>query len=302
MAKKLKIWNGASWEDVTFAITPPTTNVTNSFTTNQVIDTSTSVAALRITQRGSGEALRVEDETNPDSSPFVIDLNGNVGIGMSPSGTFNKGMYINSGSGQYAGILLTNSSTGSADTDGSALYISNSALILSNREASSLSLATSNVERMTIAANGSTTFANSVTVNGSLTSTATTTYLGYTQMSGTIIGKENNGGTVYNSNDSGSFSVRSPSGSGTQSATISFHRPNIYAVNMGLDTDNQFKIGGWSGGATDHFVLNFGTGLYVSAARANTAQSTSDGRFRNIYTSTSSPSGGNDGDMWAVYV
>ena len=81
MAKKLKIYNGSSWEDVTFAITPPSTNVTNSFTTNQVIDVSTSVAALRITQRGTGESFRVEDDTNPDASPFVITATGQVGMG-----------------------------------------------------------------------------------------------------------------------------------------------------------------------------------------------------------------------------
>jgi hypothetical protein len=91
MAKKLKVYNGASWEDVTFAITPPNTDVTNSFTTNQVIDASTSVAALRITQRGTGEALRVEDETNPDSSPFVIDASGAVAIG---SGTPIGKLYV----------------------------------------------------------------------------------------------------------------------------------------------------------------------------------------------------------------
>ena len=96
MAKKLKIYNGASWEDVTFAITPPNTAVTNAFTTNQVIETSTSVAALRITQNGSGEAFRVEDEANPDASPFVITATGNVGIGtgspyyrLSVNGTLN---------------------------------------------------------------------------------------------------------------------------------------------------------------------------------------------------------------------
>jgi hypothetical protein len=83
MAKKLKIYNGASWEDVTFAITPPNTAVTNAFSTNQVIDASTSVAALRVTQRGAGEAFRVEDDTNPDSSPFVINSAGLVGIGTS---------------------------------------------------------------------------------------------------------------------------------------------------------------------------------------------------------------------------
>jgi hypothetical protein len=27
---------------------------------------------------------------------------------------------------------------------------------------------------------------------------------------------------------------------------MSFHRPGAYAINMGLDTDNAFKIGGWS--------------------------------------------------------
>ena len=37
--------------------------------------------AVRITQTGSGHALLVEDTTTPDSSPFVINGSGNVGIG-----------------------------------------------------------------------------------------------------------------------------------------------------------------------------------------------------------------------------
>ena len=36
---------------------------------------------VRITQTGSGNAFVVEDGTNPDSTPFVIDNAGNVGIG-----------------------------------------------------------------------------------------------------------------------------------------------------------------------------------------------------------------------------
>lgn len=36
---------------------------------------------------------------------------------------------------------------------------------------------------------------------------------------------------------------------GTNAATMSFHRPGQYAVNMGLDTDNVFRIGGWSASA-----------------------------------------------------
>jgi len=38
---------------------------------------------VRITQTGSGNALVVEDSANPDSTPFVVDASGNVGIGVS---------------------------------------------------------------------------------------------------------------------------------------------------------------------------------------------------------------------------
>lgn len=38
-------------------------------------------AALRVTQLGTGLALRIEDSANPDSTPFVVDASGNVGIG-----------------------------------------------------------------------------------------------------------------------------------------------------------------------------------------------------------------------------
>jgi hypothetical protein len=45
-------------------------------------------AALRITQLGTGNALLVEDSANPDSTPFVIDRTGNVGIGTATLGTY----------------------------------------------------------------------------------------------------------------------------------------------------------------------------------------------------------------------
>jgi hypothetical protein len=46
---------------------------------NTIISTTDNTnAALRITQLGSGNALLVEDSTNPDSSPFVIDASGQV--------------------------------------------------------------------------------------------------------------------------------------------------------------------------------------------------------------------------------
>jgi hypothetical protein len=58
-------------------------NVTNS----SVVDVSSSVAALRITQRGTGESIRVEDSANPDATPFIIDGSGNIGIGKATPNT-----------------------------------------------------------------------------------------------------------------------------------------------------------------------------------------------------------------------
>jgi hypothetical protein len=48
-----------------------------------VFSANSSSNAVRITQTGSGNALLVEDSSNPDSTPFVIDADGKVGIGTS---------------------------------------------------------------------------------------------------------------------------------------------------------------------------------------------------------------------------
>jgi len=45
------------------------------------IDTNSSEAALRITQKGSGDVIRVEDSDNPDSSPFIVNSDGLAGFG-----------------------------------------------------------------------------------------------------------------------------------------------------------------------------------------------------------------------------
>lgn len=46
-----------------------------------VISGSSASAALRVTQTGAGDAILVEDSSNPDSSPFVVKADGRVGIG-----------------------------------------------------------------------------------------------------------------------------------------------------------------------------------------------------------------------------
>lgn len=61
----------------------------NCLTNNQSnsIDVSGATSpALRITQRGAANALVVEDSVSPDSSSFVIDANGNLGVGVPTTG------------------------------------------------------------------------------------------------------------------------------------------------------------------------------------------------------------------------
>jgi len=45
------------------------------------VDANSATDAVRITQTGAGNALVVEDSTNPDATPFVVDSSGRVGIG-----------------------------------------------------------------------------------------------------------------------------------------------------------------------------------------------------------------------------
>jgi hypothetical protein len=74
-------------QNVTLAGTLTTTGTTT-FNGNQIISvTDNTNAALRITQLGTGNALLVEDSTNPDSTPFVIDGTGFVFVGNTTSTT-----------------------------------------------------------------------------------------------------------------------------------------------------------------------------------------------------------------------
>jgi hypothetical protein len=47
-----------------------------------VISANSSTDALRITQTGTGNALIVEDSTNPDATPLVVDQSGNFLVGL----------------------------------------------------------------------------------------------------------------------------------------------------------------------------------------------------------------------------
>lgn len=57
------------------------------------ITANSSSSALRVTQTGSGNALLVEDAANPDSTPFVINSDGNIVTGDTTARTYGGFTY-----------------------------------------------------------------------------------------------------------------------------------------------------------------------------------------------------------------
>jgi microcystin-dependent protein len=62
-------------------ISAPITSVSPVLSGNVTISSDSSSPALKITQTGTGPVLRVQDSLDPDTTPFIINSDGYVGIG-----------------------------------------------------------------------------------------------------------------------------------------------------------------------------------------------------------------------------
>lgn len=91
------------------------------------------------------------------------------------------------------------------------------------------------------------TWGISISGNATTASTATNLAGGSVDAGGLITTATNN--DAFNTGSENTLSVR---GSTTHGAVMSFHRPAAYGVKFGLDTDNVFKLGGWSATSVRH--------------------------------------------------
>lgn len=73
---------------------------------------------------------------------------------------------------------------------------------------------------------------------------------------GVFTGLVHTSDAVINSNSAGGSSAFQVTGSASSGAVFSLHRAGAYGLNIGLDTDNVFRIGGWSDGATHRMHLD----------------------------------------------
>jgi hypothetical protein len=101
------------------------TNATNVFGSPQIIDTTATTPALRVTQKGSGNVLLVEDAINPDTTALVVEQSGNVGIGVATGFAATaklevvgntKSTTLSTGSGPTFSVNSTTSHTGGSDS------------------------------------------------------------------------------------------------------------------------------------------------------------------------------------------
>lgn len=165
-----------------------------------VIETNSASPALRVTQTGSGYSLLVEDNVNPDSTPFIIDQSGNVGIGDVPSGSYSLDVRrstnsfwgarvsnSNAGASAAAGLQLGNDTNAAAaaisinsSTNASAIGGANAVNII-NGLAAPLVFATSSVERGRFTSSGDFIFS----VNGTAPALTTNRTLSFELTSNT---------------------------------------------------------------------------------------------------------------------
>jgi hypothetical protein len=94
-------------------------NVSTGGTIGVRISGDSSSDMLRVTQTGSGNAIIVEDSSNPDSTPFVVAADGRVGIGVtSPLSTYK--LHVRNGNATNSAAIA--GSTGVFESSG-ATYV-----------------------------------------------------------------------------------------------------------------------------------------------------------------------------------
>ncbi|CAB4149964.1 Collagen triple helix repeat [uncultured Caudovirales phage] len=123
------IWMGTntiSYKDGANLVRTITANgLTNTFSAPQIIDTTATTPALRVTQKGTGNVLLVEDALNPDTTALVVEQSGNVGIGVATGFTATaklevvgntKSTTLSTGAGPTFSVNSTTTHNGGSDT------------------------------------------------------------------------------------------------------------------------------------------------------------------------------------------
>lgn len=184
-----------------------------------------------------------------------IQFNSNGSLGASGNLTFVGSELSVTGTVAATGNVTTGNVSG---TTGAFTTVTGNGRALTSLNATNIDTGTLPSGRLsgtyTITVSGAATTAATVTTAAqpNITSVGTLTAL---TMGGLLAGVNSAATDVNTANDSGSFSAR---GNTTTVASMTFHRNNAFAINMGLGVDNIFRIGGFS--ASNNCMQLSGTG------------------------------------------
>lgn len=177
-------------------ISAPTTAVSPVLTGNVTISTDSSGPALKITQTGTGDVLRVQDSVDPDITPFVINSAGLVGLGtVAPAEALdidNDGKIQFSASGTARTVI-------SADASNSTIDVKDNRNFL---------VKTNGGTRITVSGAGATTLSNALTVSsGGAAITGNSSVTGTLTSSGALTVSSGGAGITGNSSVTGTLGV-----------------------------------------------------------------------------------------------
>ena len=229
------------------ATTDTLTNKTISGASNTLTSIGNgSLTNSSVTINGSGVSLGgsiVVTAVNPNALTIGTGLSGTSYSGSTAVTIANTGVLSLAASG--TGISV-NAATGAITLTSNATSANTASAIVARDASGNFSAGT-----ITAALSGNASTATTATnLSGGSVSATTGSF------SGRIFGFAalTSGGIA---NATGSLGAVEVQGSGgTNAAFMTFHRPGAYAAYFGLDSDNIFKIGGWSMGAAAYPILH----------------------------------------------
>lgn len=216
------------------------------------------VPATGVTSVATANGLQGGTITNTGT----LSVLANTGIVANTTGTYVNASYIATISSNNASFL-GGTAAASYALKADVTYIGTTSIAL-NRS--------SNTQTLT----GVSIDGNAATVTNGLTTNNYNSYavpLSGGSMSGRLLAQSSmTGGSLLNATGSlGGIEVQGPGGA--NAAFIAFQRPGSYGSYFGIDTDNQFAIGGWSQGTA---LAN----MKVGSLGIGTAASTTAGEIR----------------------
>lgn len=224
----------------------------------RVLEVNDANDGLRITQTGSGNAFVVEDSANPDTTPFVIDNSGKLGLGTATPATALEVSDATSG-----GVIRVSGAVGA----GLEFTDSNTKII--TPAANELAIHTSGVEQVRIddAGNvgiGTDTPVEKLDVDGSIGTFANLNFKGtQNRVTGDFSDATIANRTLLQSNvTNGASSVGViPNGTGTSSYTVTYNNSNptdASIMSFGVTSSLAQVISGITGTGT-YLPMTFST-------------------------------------------